>query len=430
MDLMQFTQALSRIWVLETRLLDKAKIQRMIEAPNADDVIKILGETEYANVMGNVKRASDYEEMLSAELQRVYSLVYELCPVKDIVNLFSTKYIYHNVKVLLKGKFLGKDFSNLLIHLGKDDVNEIKRKIDSDSFGDLRGNIGKAVMAAVEDFEATKDPQRIDIIVDKFMFEELVQIRKSLNYSFTDKIINAMIDSTNIKTLLRIKKQGKGREFAQVIVPGGYIDKDTLVSIINESPENIISKLSFSVYSEIVREGLEGYIATNSANLLEKLSDNYIMALMKDSKFVTFGPERILSYIYAKETEIKLIRIIMVGKLNNVAEEVIRERLRDRKIGVVGDKDSVLAFKALGVDVAPVVGADEARRAVDKMAMNDYAVIFVTEHVAVTIEETIERYNNQLLPAVILIPSNQGTLNIGSKRISESVEKAVGMNIL
>ena len=319
MDLMQFTQALSRIWVLETRLLDKAKIQRMIEAPNADDVIKILGETEYANVMGNVKRASDYEEMLSAELQRVYSLVYELCPVKDIVNLFSTKYIYHNVKFLLKVNLLGKD-----------DVNEIKRKIDSDSFGDLRGNIGKAVMAAVEDFEATKDPQRIDINVDKFMFEELVQIRKSLNYSFTDKIINAMIDSTNIKTLLRIKKQGKGREFAQeVIVPGGYIDKDTLVSIINESPENIISKLSFSVYSEIVREGLEGFIDSNSANLWEKLSDNYIMALMKDSKFVTFGPERILSYIYAKETEIKLIRIIMVGKLNNVAEEVIRERLRD-----------------------------------------------------------------------------------------------------
>ena len=61
-----------------------------------------------------------------------------------------------------------------------------------------------------------------------------------------------------------------------------------------------------------------------------------------------------------------------------------------KKIGVVGDKDSVLAFKALGVDVAPVVGADEARRAVDKMAMNDYAVIFVTEQVAVTIEETIE----------------------------------------
>ena len=98
-----------------------------------------------------------------------------------------------------------------------------------------------------------------------------------------------------------------------------------------------------------------------------------------------------------------------------------------KKIGVVGDKDSVLAFKAIGIDVFPVVEADEARVAVD---MNGYAVIFITEQVAVTIEETIERYNKQMLPAVILIPSNQGTLNIGSKRISDSVEKAVGVNIL
>jgi V/A-type H+-transporting ATPase subunit F len=33
-----------------------------------------------------------------------------------------------------------------------------------------------------------------------------------------------------------------------------------------------------------------------------------------------------------------------------------------KKIGVVGDKDSVLAFKALGIDVFPVVEADEAKK--------------------------------------------------------------------
>ncbi|WP_422678908.1 V-type ATP synthase subunit F [Clostridium tarantellae] len=101
-----------------------------------------------------------------------------------------------------------------------------------------------------------------------------------------------------------------------------------------------------------------------------------------------------------------------------------------KKVGVVGDKDSVLAFKALGIDVFPVVESDEARKAIDKMARDNYAVIFVTEHVAKDIEETIERYTRQLLPAVILIPSNQGTLNIGKQRISDNVEKAVGVNIL
>jgi len=101
-----------------------------------------------------------------------------------------------------------------------------------------------------------------------------------------------------------------------------------------------------------------------------------------------------------------------------------------KKIGVVGDKDSVLAFKALGIDVFPVVEADEARRIVDNCAKNDYAVIFVTEQIAQKIEETITRYNEELLPAIILIPSNQGSLNIGLKRISDSAEKAIGVNIL
>ena len=132
MDVMQFTQALSRIWVLETRLLDKAKVERMLEANSADEVLKILGETEYANIMGNVKRATDYEEILSTELKRVYKLVYELCPVKEIVDLMSIKYKYHNIKVLLKGKFLNKDFSNMLIDLGKEDfLNFVKNAISS-----------------------------------------------------------------------------------------------------------------------------------------------------------------------------------------------------------------------------------------------------------------------------------------------------------
>lgn len=100
------------------------------------------------------------------------------------------------------------------------------------------------------------------------------------------------------------------------------------------------------------------------------------------------------------------------------------------KIGVVGDKDSVLAFKAIGIDVFSVSDVEEARKTVDKMALSKYGVIFITEQVAKDLEETIERYNREVLPAIILIPSNQGSLNIGMKRIQDNVEKAVGVNIL
>ena len=330
MDVMQFTQALSRIWVFETRLLDRTKIERMIEAPSAEEALKILNETEYSNILSKAKRVNEYENILSYELKRVYELMYELCPVKDVVDLMSVKYRYHNLKVLLKGKFLSKDLSNLLIDLGIEDLKELKSIIDLDNFDDLKGYTKKAVIEVVKDFEENKDPQKIDIIVDRYMFDEMKDIKKKLDYKFTDKLVLATIDLTNIRTLIRLKKQGQGREFAaKVLISGGAIDKDTLISIINETPENIITKLSTTIYSDIIKEGIESFKESNSASLLEKLSDNYIMDLMKGARLVTFGPDRILSYIYAKETEIKIIRIIMVGKLNNISQEVIRERLRD-----------------------------------------------------------------------------------------------------
>jgi len=100
------------------------------------------------------------------------------------------------------------------------------------------------------------------------------------------------------------------------------------------------------------------------------------------------------------------------------------------KIGVVGDKDSILAFKALGVDVYPVVSKEEARRTIDTLASENYGIIFVTEQLAKDIPETIKRYNSEVIPAIILIPSNKGSLNIGLANIDKNVEKAIGSNIL
>ena len=100
------------------------------------------------------------------------------------------------------------------------------------------------------------------------------------------------------------------------------------------------------------------------------------------------------------------------------------------KVAVVGDRDSVLGFRALGVHVFIAIDARETRTIVDDIAKKGYGVIFITEQLARMIPETIERYNSEMIPAVILIPSNQGSLNIGLNNINRNVEKAVGSNIL
>ncbi len=100
------------------------------------------------------------------------------------------------------------------------------------------------------------------------------------------------------------------------------------------------------------------------------------------------------------------------------------------KIAIVGDKDSVLAFKILGVDVYISLDAQEARKIIDRISKEGYGIIFVTEQVAKDIPETIKRYNSELIPAIILILSNKGSLNIGLANIDKNVEKAIGSNIL
>lgn len=100
------------------------------------------------------------------------------------------------------------------------------------------------------------------------------------------------------------------------------------------------------------------------------------------------------------------------------------------RIAVLGDKDSVLGFKALGLSTFPVESAEEAASVLHRIAKEDYAVIYVTETLAVDLEHEIARYKDDLTPAIILIPGKEGSLGIGMNNIKKAVERAVGADIL
>ena len=100
------------------------------------------------------------------------------------------------------------------------------------------------------------------------------------------------------------------------------------------------------------------------------------------------------------------------------------------KIAVMGDRDSVMGFKVLGLDVFPVTDPEEGRKTLHRLAREPYAIIYITEQLASRINDEISRYKDQLTPAVILIPGKEGSLGIGMSKVSESVERAIGANIL
>lgn len=100
------------------------------------------------------------------------------------------------------------------------------------------------------------------------------------------------------------------------------------------------------------------------------------------------------------------------------------------KIAVIGDKDSVLGFMAVGFTVRISENETEAAIHLHKLASEHYAVIYITERLAQKIETDILKYRDDPLPAVITIPDKNGKTGYGMAMIKKSVEHAVGADIL
>lgn len=100
------------------------------------------------------------------------------------------------------------------------------------------------------------------------------------------------------------------------------------------------------------------------------------------------------------------------------------------KIGVIGDKDSVLGFMAVGFKVFAADDVSQAAKLLKQLANEDFAVIYITENLAFRMEDDIARYKDKPIPAVIVIPGKDGTTGYGMTNLKKSVERAVGADIL
>ena len=100
------------------------------------------------------------------------------------------------------------------------------------------------------------------------------------------------------------------------------------------------------------------------------------------------------------------------------------------KIAVMGDRDSIYGFAAVGLE--PVVVEDEASASekLRELAAGDYAVIYITEALAEKLDKEISRYADRELPAIILIPGIAGNTGKGLLAVKRSVERAIGSDII
>lgn len=102
------------------------------------------------------------------------------------------------------------------------------------------------------------------------------------------------------------------------------------------------------------------------------------------------------------------------------------------KIAVIGGNDTVIGFKAVGLEACPASNVEEARQALRDLTKegSEYAIIYIEEKLAQALQHEIDKFKDIPTPAIILIPGREGSLGLGQSALKAAVERAVGTNIL
>ncbi len=99
-------------------------------------------------------------------------------------------------------------------------------------------------------------------------------------------------------------------------------------------------------------------------------------------------------------------------------------------VAVIGDRETVIGFKALGLTVCYAEDEQQAKEHLNRLAKENTAIIYITDNLAAHLSEEISKYEKSPMPAIILIPGRDGSNGVALANIGKAVERAVGADIL
>ena len=211
----------------ERDLLTAARMERMIEAPSAEEAAKVLAEIGYGEFNPSSER--ELSAVLAAEQEKLFEDLYRFVPDKAVVDVFKVKYDYHNLKTLLKARAMGIDGGRLLLDAGRVSAQEMNRAVTEGDYGALPELLRTAAEEAGEVLASTGDPQLSDFVLDRAYYAEMLSAARATGSGFLVEYVQGTIDAANLRSAVRTLRMKKGADLLKkVLVEGGAIRPESV----------------------------------------------------------------------------------------------------------------------------------------------------------------------------------------------------------
>ncbi|MBQ8416092.1 MAG: V-type ATPase subunit [Clostridia bacterium] len=310
----------------ESAIVSGDRIARLADAKTIDEAYAQLSEygvfIERDPESGKILR----EETLLAILKKAYETTQELAPDSEALRLWLYPYDCNNLKAAIKCSVRGIDPRSMLFDFGTVKAEEIVSMVETGNFEGVPDAMQGAAAEAIALYARTQNPQLIDLVLDKACYRDMLSCATASGDSFTQRLVRAKIDLTNVMTTVRILRMNSG-EAGKALMEDAFIEGGRLLrtELFGVSEEALWERLRYTEYASFADAVLTG---NGSLSSIECSLDDFIMEIVKETKFIPVGLEVMVAFLLAHEYEVKNLRIVLAGKEAGLSPSVIRERIR------------------------------------------------------------------------------------------------------
>ena len=315
--------------------MDLPEISRFIEESKYKKEIDELA-TKYTGI-------DLLEYALNLNMAREMSEVLGFCQgdMKALIGSYLMRWDVWNIKTILRGKNYGaseEEIKETLVPAGELSLPALVELIRKGGIPDVVEGLSntkfyKPLYGSLDDYNKTHTLSKLENSLDKAYYANLLSINAP--GSNADRLfmnfVRREVDFTNLRTLLRLKRQGLEQEkIIEYLVPGGSsLDMDTLRKFAQApSFDELLNMLKETPYWPDLSEAVDKYRETKTLNPIEvSLNKSLIGYAEKIAHSYPLSITPILGYLVRKNTEINNLRTIARGKETRLNDEEIRSQM-------------------------------------------------------------------------------------------------------
>lgn len=312
----EYTYSVARVRAREASLLTRQDVDSLLSAVDYESALRLIRDRGYRSHDG-----ADSEEIIAAARRELWDFVSELAG-EDVLRVLRLSADYHNVKASVKAAFSGVDADGLLLEGGTVPGEFIYDCVKKREYADLDPRLAEVCEGAMALLLRTQDGQACDICIDNALLAELERTAKESGDGFIRRYADLQADTANLKAAYRCALAGRSLSFIEnAVYDGGTLNARELELAAAQGVDALCDAVAPTPYGGCVEAMKQGAAA------LEKWCADELTRLMDEARWDSFSCAPILAYFHAKSTEIAAVRLILSGKRNQLAENMIRERV-------------------------------------------------------------------------------------------------------